>query len=70
MGTDGSQFAPFVDKEIKQWLFVSELCRSIWVEFVEEEDIEESVRARVKNWPPLNLHLKPIRPNYYRVGQK
>ena len=26
-GNDGTQFPPFVDKEERKWLFVSELCR-------------------------------------------
>lgn len=35
-GNDGTQFPPFVNKEERLWLFVGELCRSIWLDFTEE----------------------------------
>ncbi|PIC40557.1 hypothetical protein B9Z55_011856 [Caenorhabditis nigoni] len=35
-GTDGSLFHPFLRKDEKLWVYVSELCRSIWLEFKEE----------------------------------
>ncbi len=38
-GNDGTQFPPFVDKEIRLWLYVSELCRSIWLDFDQEVEV-------------------------------
>ncbi|CAD6196217.1 unnamed protein product [Caenorhabditis auriculariae] len=35
-GTDGSLFKPFIQKTDKLYVFVIELCRSIWLEFKEE----------------------------------
>jgi hypothetical protein len=38
-GNDGTQFPPFVDKEERKWLFVAELCRSIWLDFAEDVEV-------------------------------
>ena len=38
-GTDGAQFAPFLDKERDLWIFSSDLCRSLYLSF----DAETSV---------------------------
>uniref|UniRef100_A0A1I7UR68 Lysosome membrane protein 2 n=1 Tax=Caenorhabditis tropicalis TaxID=1561998 RepID=A0A1I7UR68_9PELO len=35
-GTDGSLFHPFLTKNEKLYVYVAELCRSIWLEFKEE----------------------------------
>ncbi|KAF1760520.1 hypothetical protein GCK72_008769 [Caenorhabditis remanei] len=35
-GTDGSLFHPFLSKNEKLYVYVAELCRSIWLEFKEE----------------------------------
>ncbi|CAA21747.3 SCAVenger receptor (CD36 family) related [Caenorhabditis elegans] len=35
-GTDGSLFHPFLSKHEKLYVYVAELCRSIWLEFKEE----------------------------------
>ncbi|EGT60170.1 hypothetical protein CAEBREN_31556 [Caenorhabditis brenneri] len=35
-GTDGSLFHPFLSKDEKLYVYVAELCRSIWLEFKEE----------------------------------
>lgn len=35
-GTDGSLFKPFLSKNEKLYVYVAELCRSIWLEFKEE----------------------------------
>ena len=38
-GNDGTQFPPFVDKGVRKWLFVGELCRSIWLDFTEDVEV-------------------------------
>ena len=40
-GTDGTMFPPFVESETTLWIFVAELCRSIWLEYT--EDVEVSI---------------------------
>ena len=40
-GTDGTMFPPFVESETTLWIFVAELCRSIWLEHT--EDVEVSI---------------------------
>ena len=37
-GTDGTMFPPFVEKDVRLWIFVGELCRSIWLDY--DTDIE------------------------------
>ena len=52
-GTDGSQYPPFVVKEERKWVFVSQLCRSIWLEFDDTFDVRgiEAYRYR----PPFSV---------------
>jgi len=40
IGTDGLAYAPNVNKEDKIWLFNDQLCRSIWLTFQKEVDID------------------------------
>ena len=40
MGNDGTQFPPFMEKNEPKWMFVGELCRSIWVDYIKETDYE------------------------------
>ena len=39
-GTDGTQFPPGLKKDQHLWMFVADLCRSIWVDFTEEVEIK------------------------------
>jgi len=39
-GTDGTQYAPFVDKDKDLWLFSSDLCRSIYLSYFQDEDMD------------------------------
>ena len=32
-GTDGSQFPPFLQKEVRIWIYVAEMCRSVYILF-------------------------------------
>ena len=61
-GNDGTQFPPFVEKEVTKWLFVSELCRSIWLEFDTEVDFNgiEAYRYR----PPVSVFSMRNPDNY------
>jgi lysosome membrane protein 2 len=38
-GTDGTMFNPFVDKSKRQYIFTSDLCRSIYAEYVQDSSI-------------------------------
>jgi len=40
VGTDGSMYPPFMNKEDDLWLFNSDLCRSIWLSFEDEVDMK------------------------------
>jgi len=53
-GTDGAQFPPFVDKEERKWVFVSQLCRSIWLDFNQTVEVRgiEAYRYR----PPFSVY--------------
>ena len=53
-GTDGAQYPPFVVKNETKWVFVSQLCRSIWLDFDEEVDVRgiEAYRYR----PPFSVY--------------
>ena len=44
-GTDGTMFPPFVESETTLWIFVAELCRSIWLEYT--EDVEVSMLSTI-----------------------
>lgn len=39
-GTDGTQYAPFVDQDQDLWLFSSDLCRSIYLSYFQEIDMD------------------------------
>jgi len=39
-GTDGTQYPPFVDQAEDLWLFSSDLCRSIYLSFYQEVDMD------------------------------
>jgi len=49
-GTDGTQYPPFVPKDQELWLFSSDLCRSIYLSYYEDVDMEgvETYQFRVK----------------------
>lgn len=36
LGTDGTQFPAYVDKRERRWIFVGEMCRSIWLDYVQD----------------------------------
>ena len=38
-GTDGTMFPPFVESGTTLWIFVAELCRSIWLEYTEDVEV-------------------------------
>lgn len=40
VGTDGSMYPPFMNKNDDLWLFNSDLCRSIWLSFEDEVDMQ------------------------------
>ncbi|CAI5444021.1 unnamed protein product [Caenorhabditis angaria] len=40
-GTDGSLFKPFISKSDKLYVFVVELCRTIWLEFEKEVEFRD-----------------------------
>ncbi|XP_040576245.1 lysosome membrane protein 2 [Lepeophtheirus salmonis] len=46
-GTDGTQFPPFLfnKKKFPLWMFVGELCRTIYVEFESEVEVEGGITA-------------------------
>ena len=52
-GTDGAQYPPFVKKEERKWVFVSQLCRSIWLDFNQTVEVRgiEAYRYR----PPFSV---------------
>ena len=52
-GTDGTQFPPGLKKEQRLWMFVGDLCRSIWVDFVEEVEVRGIDAYRYR--PPVNV---------------
>lgn len=43
IGTDGLQYHQFVDKSERLWLFNSDLCRSIWLDCLDEEVVLRGV---------------------------
>jgi len=49
-GTDGTQYPPFVPKDQDLWLFSSDLCRSIYLSYQEDVDMDgvETYQFRVK----------------------
>lgn len=61
-GSDGTMFPPFVEKEESKWLFVSELCRSIWLDFDTEVEVEDIEAYRYR--PPIDV-FKMTNPNNY-----
>ena len=61
-GSDGTQFPPFVEKEETKWLFVSELCRSIWLDFDTEVEVEDIEAYRYR--PPFEV-FNMRNPNNY-----
>lgn len=52
-GTDGTQFPPGLDKDKRLWMFVSDLCRSIWVDFEEEVKVQGITAYRYR--PPKDV---------------
>ncbi|XP_023349462.1 lysosome membrane protein 2 isoform X2 [Eurytemora carolleeae] len=50
VGTDGTQYPPFVSMDNDIWLFSSDLCRSIYLSFYEEHDMDgiNTYQFRVK----------------------
>ena len=61
-GSDGTMFPPFAEKEESKWLFVSELCRSIWLDFDTEVEVEDIEAYRYR--PPIDV-FKMTNPNNY-----
>ncbi|CAB3401786.1 unnamed protein product [Caenorhabditis bovis] len=55
-GTDGSLFPPFIEKTDRLYVYVAELCRSIWIEFKEECEYK-GVRAYRFMLPPSVLDV-------------
>jgi len=49
-GTDGTQYPPFVNKDNNLWMFSSDLCRSIYLSYYEDVDMDgvETYQFRVK----------------------
>ena len=52
-GTDGSQFPPGLDKDKRLWMFVSDLCRSIWVDYETEVEVQGVKAYRYR--PPKDV---------------
>ena len=52
-GTDGTQFPPGLDKDKRLWMFVSDLCRSIWVDFEQEVKVQGLKAYRYR--PPKDV---------------
>merc|ERR1719402_748246 len=48
-GTDGQQFPPFLDKEMK-WSFQTDICRSMPIVFEKEVDVEGIKAYRFTTW--------------------
>ena len=65
-GTDGAQYPPFVVKDETKWVFVSQLCRSIWLDFDEEVDVRgiEAYRYR----PPFSVYDMRS-PGTHKIGK-
>jgi len=52
-GTDGTMFAPGMDKTKSLWVFVSELCRSIWLDFDSDQEVKGISAHRYRPPPPV-----------------
>ena len=52
-GTDGEQFGPFINKEERKWIFSREMCRSIWLDFDKEVDVNGILAYRYR--PPFSV---------------
>ena len=52
-GTDATQFAPYLDKDLKLWVFIPGMCRSIWLTYQGESNV-----GKIKTWnyrPPFEV---------------
>ncbi len=38
-GTDGTQFQPYPDTDLWLWVFISDLCRPLWLEYTEDSQV-------------------------------
>lgn len=52
-GTDGTSFAPGIDKTKTLWVFVSELCRSIWLNYDSDQDVKGISAYRYRPFNPV-----------------
>ena len=66
-GTDGEQFGPFINKEERKWIFSREMCRSIWLDFDEEVDVNGILAYRYR--PPFSV-LDMTLPGMYNYTEK
>jgi len=62
IGTDGLAFAPDVQEDAKLWLFNDQLCRSIWLEYVEDVKIKG---ITTKRFTPPNAVFNFSNPDNY-----
>jgi len=62
IGTDGLAFAPDVQEDAKLWLFNDQLCRSIWLEYVEDVKIKG---IKTKRFTPPNAVFNFSNPDNY-----
>ena len=49
-GTDGTLFAPGLDTDKSLWVFVPELCRSIWLDYDTDVTVMDIPAKRFRYW--------------------
>ena len=62
-GTDGEQFGPFIAKKERKWIFSREMCRSIWLDFDEEVEVNGILAYRYR--PPFSVLDMTLPGMYY-----
>ena len=61
-GTDGTQFPAYLDKDIKLWVFISDMCRSLWLTYQGDSQV-----GSIKTWdyrPPFEVYDMKNTDNY------
>merc|ERR1719495_371987 len=70
MGTDGTMFAPGIDSDKKLWIFVSDLCRSIWPEYDKEDEGRQVMGIDVQRFRAPKEVFKMSNPDNFCYCQK